>query len=66
MHQLDATDVKILAEIQREGRIAKTTLAERVGLSATPCWMRLKRLEKAGIVAGYMPDRLATHRRSPP
>lgn len=53
MHQLDATDVKILAEIQREGRIAKTALAERVGLSATPCWMRLKRLEKAGIVAGY-------------
>ncbi|GGE03040.1 AsnC family transcriptional regulator [Aureimonas endophytica] len=53
MHQLDAIDVKILAEIQREGRIAKTALAERVGLSATPCWMRLKRLEKAGIVAGY-------------
>ncbi|RIY02637.1 Lrp/AsnC family transcriptional regulator [Aureimonas flava] len=53
MLQLDATDIRILAEIQREGRIAKTALAERVGLSATPCWMRLKRLEKAGIVAGY-------------
>lgn len=53
MLQLDTTDIRILAEIQREGRIAKTALAERVGLSATPCWMRLKRLETAGIVAGY-------------
>ncbi|WP_294640538.1 Lrp/AsnC family transcriptional regulator [uncultured Aureimonas sp.] len=53
MHPLDPTDIRILAEIQREGRIAKTALAERVGLSATPCWVRLKRLEKAGIVAGY-------------
>lgn len=53
MVKLDPLDIKILAEIQREGRIAKTTLAKRVGLSATPCWMRLKRLEKAGVVAGY-------------
>lgn len=51
--KLDATDIRILAEIQREGRITKLALAERVGLSPTPCWMRLKRLERQGVVSGY-------------
>jgi Lrp/AsnC family transcriptional regulator, regulator of ectoine-degradation genes len=51
--RLDPIDLRILAEIQREGRITKLALAERVGLSATPCWMRLKRLEKAGVISGY-------------
>ena len=51
--KLDAVDLRILAVIQKEGRITKLALADRVGLSATPCWMRLRRLEKAGIVAGY-------------
>ena len=37
-HKLDATDLRILAEVQRDGRITKVALAERVGLSATPCW----------------------------
>ncbi len=52
-HRLDAVDLRILTEIQREGRISKLALAERVGLSATPCWIRLRRLEQAGIVSGY-------------
>jgi Lrp/AsnC family transcriptional regulator, regulator of ectoine-degradation genes len=51
--KLDVTDLRILAAIQREGRITKLALAERVGLSPTPCWTRLKRLEEAGIIAGY-------------
>lgn len=51
--KLDATDLKILDAIQRDGRITKLKLAERVGLSPTPCWVRLARLEKAGIVTGY-------------
>lgn len=51
--KLDAIDLRILTEIQREGRITKLALAERVGLSPTPCWTRLRRLEKAGIVSGY-------------
>lgn len=51
--KLDAIDLRILAEIQREGRITKLSLAERVGLSPTPCWTRLRRLERAGIVTGY-------------
>ena len=51
--KLDAIDLKILDAVQRDGRITKLALAERVGLSPTPCWIRLNRLEKAGIVAGY-------------
>ena len=51
--KLDPTDLRILDEIQRDGRITKLALAERVGLSPTPCWTRLARLEKAGIVYGY-------------
>lgn len=51
--KLDPIDLKILDAIQRDGRITKLRLAEQVGLSPTPCWMRLAKLEKAGIVAGY-------------
>lgn len=51
--KLDPTDLRILAEVQRDGRITKVALAERVGLSATPCWNRLRRLEEAGIISGY-------------
>lgn len=51
--KLDAIDLRILAEVQRDGRITKVALAERVGLSATPCWNRLRRLEEAGIISGY-------------
>lgn len=51
--KLDATDLRILDAIQRDGRITKLKLAEQVGLSPTPCWMRLAKLEKAGIVTGY-------------
>lgn len=51
--RLDSVDLKILAEIQKNGRITKLALAEKVGLSPTPCWMRLRKLEQAGIVAGY-------------
>jgi Lrp/AsnC family transcriptional regulator of ectoine degradation len=51
--KLDPIDLRILAAVQRNGRITKLALAEEVGLSATPCWTRLDRLEKAGIVAGY-------------
>lgn len=51
--RLDAIDLRILAVLQREGRITKLALAERVGLSPSPCWERLRRLEDAGIVTGY-------------
>ncbi|WP_370463117.1 Lrp/AsnC family transcriptional regulator [Mesorhizobium sp.] len=51
--KFDQIDLKILDAIQRDGRITKLALAEKVGLSPTPCWMRLRKLEKAGIVSGY-------------
>lgn len=51
--KLDPIDLKILDAIQRHGRITKLALADKVGLSPTPCWIRLRKLEKAGIVAGY-------------
>ena len=54
--RLDAIDLKILATLQKEGRITKLALAERVNLSPTPCWERLKRLEKAGFIEGYRAD----------
>lgn len=62
---LDSRDLRILAVLSREGRISKTELARRVNLSATPCWERLRRLEKAGLIRGYRADialaRLAPH-----
>ena len=51
--KLDAIDLRILEAIQADGRITKLALAEKAGLSPTPCWMRLRKLEKAGIVTGY-------------
>lgn len=53
MTRLDAIDLKILATLQTEGRTTKVALAEAVNLSPTPCWERLKRLEKAGLIKGY-------------
>lgn len=52
-HRLDDRDIKILAILQREGRIPKAALAERVNLTPTPCWERLKRLEDLGIIESY-------------
>lgn len=51
--KLDVIDLRILDAVQRDGRITKVALAEEVGLSPTPCWMRLRKLEKAGIISGY-------------
>ncbi|TXH37821.1 MAG: Lrp/AsnC family transcriptional regulator [Rhodospirillaceae bacterium] len=51
--KLDDRDLRILSILQMEGRITKTALAERVNLSPTPCWSRLKRLERIGVIEGY-------------
>lgn len=53
MADLDATDLKILRVLQRDGRISTTDLADEVGLSATPCARRQKRLEEEGFIRGY-------------
>lgn len=50
---LDAIDIKILRELQRDGRMTNVDLSARVGISAPPCLRRVRRLEEAGIIEGY-------------
>lgn len=51
--ELDRIDRRILDVLQRDGRIAMTELSQRVGLSASPCTERVKRMERAGVIQGY-------------
>jgi Lrp/AsnC family transcriptional regulator, regulator of ectoine-degradation genes len=51
--QLDRYDIKILQILHQQGRITKSSLAEAISLSVSPCWERVKRLEAAGIIEGY-------------
>ena len=53
MESLDKFDWSILNELQRDGRLSNAELAQRVGLSAAPCWRRVKALEQAGYIQGY-------------
>lgn len=50
---LDHIDRKILRALSEEGRLSNAALGERVGLSASPCWQRVKRLEEQGFILGY-------------
>lgn len=50
---MDAIDRKIIAELQRDGRLTITELAERVQLTVSPCHRRLRELESAGMITGY-------------
>lgn len=54
--KLDQIDLKILTHLQSNARITNAELAERVGLSPTPCLRRLRRLEREGIIKGYRTD----------
>ena len=51
---LDAIDIRILNELQKNGRITITDLAERAGLSPSPCLRRVKLLEDRGVISGYV------------
>lgn len=51
--ELDEIDLKILRELQDEGRITNVDLSERVGISAPPCLRRMRKLEDAGVIEGY-------------
>lgn len=50
---LDSTDLAILAALRDNARIAIVELAKRVNLSPTPCTLRIRRLEQAGVIEGY-------------
>lgn len=51
--QLDRYDLLILAALQQDGRISNQDLADRIGLSPSPCLRRVRALEEAGLIAGY-------------
>lgn len=51
--ELDRTDLRLLALLQREGRAANAELATRVNLSPSACLRRIQRLESSGVIAGY-------------
>ena len=51
--ELDEIDRKILRELRSDGRLSNLKLAEKVGLSATPCWNRVRALEERGVIEGY-------------
>ncbi len=53
METLDKFDLLILHELQANGRLSNAELAQRVGLSAAPCWRRVRALEESGYIKGY-------------
>jgi len=50
---MDDVDRSILAELEKDGRISNADLADRVGLSPSPCLRRVRRLEETGVIRGY-------------
>lgn len=53
MTDIDRIDRKILDILQREGRLPMTELAQRIGLSTSPCSERVRRMERDGVITGY-------------
>ncbi len=53
-HPLDATDLKILSELQQDSSLTNLELARRIHLSPSPCLVRVKALEAAGVIARYV------------
>lgn len=53
MMEIDAITHKIINELERDGRISNTRLAERVGLSPSACLRRVQELERSGVIKGY-------------
>lgn len=49
---MDATDKKILRHLQKDASLSVGDIAEKVGLSTTPCWRRIQNLEKSGVIKG--------------
>ncbi|WEK47904.1 MAG: Lrp/AsnC family transcriptional regulator [Candidatus Andeanibacterium colombiense] len=50
---MDKIDWKILAELEMDGRLSFAELGERVALSKSPCWARVRELERSGVIRGY-------------
>jgi Lrp/AsnC family transcriptional regulator len=60
--RMDRIDRKIVFELQRDATLSVAQLGERVGLSQTPCWKRIQKLEQAGVITGRValvdPDKI--------
>ena len=52
--ELDGTDLRLLALLQRTGKASLQELSEAAGLSQSPCWRRIRRMEEAGVIRGYV------------
>ena len=50
---LDKFDIAILEALQKDARLSLQELGKQVGLTASPCWSRVKRMEEAGVIEGY-------------
>jgi DNA-binding Lrp family transcriptional regulator len=48
---MDRTDIRILAELQADGKLSSQALAEKVGLSTAPCWRRVRKLEENRVIS---------------
>ncbi|MGH6871573.1 MAG: Lrp/AsnC family transcriptional regulator [Rhizomicrobium sp.] len=55
-HKLDSIDLRILSELQDDGRITNVELSRRAKITAPPCLRRMRALEKAGYIKGYHAD----------
>lgn len=53
-HQLDQTDIRILEELQEDGKISNVELASKVHLSPSPCLARVRDLERSGLISRYV------------
>ncbi|HLO95921.1 MAG TPA: Lrp/AsnC family transcriptional regulator [Burkholderiaceae bacterium] len=51
--KLDKFDLAILSELQKDARKSLQDISQAVGLSTSPCWTRIKRMEEAGVIEGY-------------
>ncbi len=51
--ELDEIDRRILRELRQDGRMSNAKLADKVSLSASPCWNRVRQMEESGVIEGY-------------
>ncbi|HYQ71715.1 MAG TPA: Lrp/AsnC family transcriptional regulator [Gammaproteobacteria bacterium] len=62
---MDKSDYKILSALQANGRLSSQALAEKAGLSTSPCWRRLRKLETAGVISANVaildPEKVGLH-----
>ena len=52
----EPVELKILSSLQAEGRLTNQELSERVGMSTSPCWRKVRQLEETGVIRGYRAD----------